>query len=499
MKHIENEEKPTKIFYVVEKQNQKKKNITKPKRYKLPGRKENLKLSQYADDTSFLSTNFSDIPFIFEQFSKYKTAMGCSLNISKTEGLLIQTNRVYHINNKFPIKWNIKEYVKILGIHFNNDIEKTKRCNINKCIQNMENNVKIQDQRNLSLKGKTIIINAVLLSKLWYVGNVFPVPKNLLTEINKIIFKFLWNNKNLEPVARETLFLPRERGGLGILLPSIQSQALRIKFLLQLGNENNTNIWTYLGRYWVASKIHNFTPQWNFLKSNNYPKNYDPYIPTHYDDIIKLTKTNIKEIKNRTITTKNIYSTIVSSLNKNYLLVNEARWNLINNNKALNWKQIWQNTFKAYNIPYENNLYFKLLHRILYVNQKAYDNAENKNNISPMCDRCSKYNETIIHVFYNCRNRKKIWNIFEPIIKKLNPNSENNLMQNILGLSAINTENKTRKLIMTINTSILNEIWKARNLFKHEQKIIPTKNMIENIKRSLKEIITIHFNKHEKK
>ena len=71
-------------------------------------------------------------------------------------------------------------------------------------------------------------------------------------------------------------------------------------------------------------------------------------------------------------------------------------------------------------------------------------------------------------------------------------------MQNILGLNAINTENKTRKLIMTINTSILNEIWKARNLFKHEQKKIPTDNIIQNIKRSLKEIITIHFNKHEK-
>ena len=52
---------------------------------------------------------------------------------------------------------------------------------------------------------------------------------------------------------------------------------------------------------------------------------------------------------------------------------------------------------------------------------------------------------------------------------------------------------------MTINTSILNEIWKARNLFKHEQKKIPTENIIMNIKRSLKEIITIHFNKHEKK
>ena len=51
---------------------------------------------------------------------------------------------------------------------------------------------------------------------------------------------------------------------------------------------------------------------------------------------------------------------------------------------------------------------------------------------------------------------------------------------------------------MTINTSILNEIWIARNLFKHEQKKIPTDNIIQNIKRNFKEIITIHFNKHEK-
>ena len=71
-----------------------------------------------------------------------------------------------------------------------------------------------------------------------------------------------------------------------------------------------------------------------------YPKNYDPYIPTHYDDIINLTKTNVKEIKTKMITTKNIYNTIVGSLTKNYLLVNEARWNLIDNNKALNWKKI---------------------------------------------------------------------------------------------------------------------------------------------------------------
>ena len=63
--------------------------------------------------------------------------------------------------------------------------------------------------------------------------------------------------------------------------------------------------------------------------------------------------------------------------------------------------------FKAYNIPYKNNLYYKLLHRILHLNQKTYDNAKRKDNISPMCDRCNKYNEILIHVFYYCRNREK--------------------------------------------------------------------------------------------
>ena len=51
---------------------------------------------------------------------------------------------------------------------------------------------------------------------------------------------------------------------------------------------------------------------------------------------------------------------------------------------------------------------------------------------------------------------------------------------------------------MAINTSISNETWKTRNLFKHGEKKKPTDNIIQNINRSIKEIITIHFNKHDK-
>ena len=57
------------------------------------------------------------------------------------------------------IKWKITDFINILGSHFNNDIEMTNGYNIIQCIQKMETNVKLQNQRHLSLKGKTITIN----------------------------------------------------------------------------------------------------------------------------------------------------------------------------------------------------------------------------------------------------------------------------------------------------------------------------------------------------
>ena len=148
---------------------------------------------------------------------------------------------------KYPITWCTDEFVRILGVHFNNDYEHTKYFNIQSCIRKMEECTKTQSQRNLSLKGKTIVINTLISSKLWFIANVFPIHQDLRPEINKIIFGYLWKWSAAKPIARETLFLPRDRGGLRILVPLIQGQALRIKYLTQLGKMDNNNIWTYLG------------------------------------------------------------------------------------------------------------------------------------------------------------------------------------------------------------------------------------------------------------
>ena len=96
----------------------------------------------------------------------------------------------------------------------------------------MEKCAKTKSQRNLSLKGKTIVLNTFILSKLWFIADIFPIPKELTPEINKIIFVYLWKGSATEPIARETFCLPKDKGGLGIFVPLILGQALRIKYLL---------------------------------------------------------------------------------------------------------------------------------------------------------------------------------------------------------------------------------------------------------------------------
>ena len=171
------------------------------KGFNLPGKKGNLKLSQYADDNSFISSNIEDIPLLFDKFSKYKKATGCTFNAYKTKGLLIQTNTVARICQKCPITWCTDEFVRILGVHFNNDYEHTKYFIIQAWIHQMEECAKTQSQTNLSLKGNTIVINTLILSKLWFIANLVPIPKNLIPKINKIIFGYLWKGSAAEPIS----------------------------------------------------------------------------------------------------------------------------------------------------------------------------------------------------------------------------------------------------------------------------------------------------------
>ena len=77
----------------------------------------------------------------------------------------------------------------------------------------MQNFLKIWSLRKLSLKGKIVIINSLIVSLFVYPMTNIDVPKNVLEEIDKSIFNFLWSNKPPK-IAKKVIQSKISEGGL---------------------------------------------------------------------------------------------------------------------------------------------------------------------------------------------------------------------------------------------------------------------------------------------
>ena len=74
-----------------------------------------------------------------------------------------------------------------------------------------------------SLYSKVISINQHLLPKILFYAKIIPPTSKQIKSLNLLLFEFLWNFSNFEPIKRSTLYLPKSDGG--IALPCIGAKA----------------------------------------------------------------------------------------------------------------------------------------------------------------------------------------------------------------------------------------------------------------------------------
>ena len=91
-------------------------------RYPTPNQKEDLKLSQYADDTKFFVITEESIVEILNFFKQYEIATGATINISETTITLLANAKIYNLDKKLKNIQTInpKNLVNFLGIYFKN-------------------------------------------------------------------------------------------------------------------------------------------------------------------------------------------------------------------------------------------------------------------------------------------------------------------------------------------------------------------------------------------
>ena len=190
----------------------------------IPNQRNQLKISQYADDSNFFLQNEESVKNVLNYFQKLQAATGSTNNYKKKTVLPINTNQTSNLPQQIKIKQRY-ETIKILGIQFNENLQLANSQNWTKIIEKITHQINKLSQRILSLKGKVQIINTLILSKTSFLSNTFPIDLQTTLIIQEKIFKYLWNNKQ-EQIARKTIFLPKRLGGLNLLEPQAHNIAI---------------------------------------------------------------------------------------------------------------------------------------------------------------------------------------------------------------------------------------------------------------------------------
>lgn len=127
-------------------------------------------------------------------------------------------------------------YIKILGKNFNNFIPDNSIQD--KISVNITKRIHIWTRLRLSLRGRRLIINQILLSKLWSIAQIYTIPKYIKKESEKRLYDILREAKKIHP-RRHLIQLPIWKGEVGILDIDTQLNSLKIKRIQRLFHPTN--------------------------------------------------------------------------------------------------------------------------------------------------------------------------------------------------------------------------------------------------------------------
>ena len=135
----------------------------------------------------------------------------------------------------FGIKWPA-EPIKALGVHYSYDIKLARKKFIER-LDSIKKLINIWSSRGLSIYGKVTVIKSLIIPAFVYISLLLPVPKEIVKELNQMIFKFLW--KEIDKVTRLSTINEYENGGLKMIDLESMIKSLRLAWLKRIFQCNN--------------------------------------------------------------------------------------------------------------------------------------------------------------------------------------------------------------------------------------------------------------------
>lgn len=207
----------------------------------------------------------TSIKRVIEIVDYYGRAAGARLNMMKFEVMFVNTP----VPGGDQIQFKIKEdHMKVLGIYVGVDSVEARDFLWSEIISKMQRCLNYWKMPDLKLKGKVIVVNILILSKMIYA--LSSVDLWAVSQINSIITAFIWSSKK-SLIARKTLLLDFDQGGLKLMDIESKKKALRMKIIIKYLYDKAEYGWKHLFRYYLntspdATKKHIWRSYLTFTK-----------------------------------------------------------------------------------------------------------------------------------------------------------------------------------------------------------------------------------------
>lgn len=197
------------------------------------------KLFQFADDLNltlmYEQESLLETTQILDLFEK---AVGLKVNYDKTS--IYRIGSIQDSNAKLysrkPFAWT-NQPIKILGSYVCANEEKMSEINIDNTLEKVQRIFELWHEKDLSLIGKVVVINALMGSLVNYQLNNMPLLTSKQIQKTERIFKdFLWGKSKRSKIALKKLYNTKEWGGLKLVDIQSKDFALKTKWVYYYKN-----------------------------------------------------------------------------------------------------------------------------------------------------------------------------------------------------------------------------------------------------------------------
>ena len=196
--------------------------------------------------------SFEETVKIINTFGK---ASGLFLNAGKTSAIWLGNKRNSPVKYMphLQMEWNPPKF-KMLGILFTNDLKECEVLNFSDQFSEIRALYKVWLKRQITPLGRVAVLKSLILSKIIHLWMLLPnPPDNLVNELQKTVFQFVWNRKQ-DRISRKIAVKSIAKGGPGI--PNIKTYINALKLIWIRKLKTSEHKWESILKSILSGKVY---------------------------------------------------------------------------------------------------------------------------------------------------------------------------------------------------------------------------------------------------